>query len=237
MKILLYMSCAFAVVSVVSSLTTIQVPSFGTGESESALAYDGRTLEHESKSLFRPKYLHGEGDTKNFYIREGKFSDMGRVANIIVDSFYSPSIFVRPFLYASELQRLQDNFPYNDKHLHTYFVACTKKDVDKEIVIGFVDIDARPSKNADAPPRPYLSDLAIDKHHRRLGLAKKLVRQCEARVKEMGMTRLFLRVERENGNARTMYQNLGYDQLNHHIFGIKDTTILLKRYFDQAQPC
>jgi len=192
----------------------------------------GKKYKYIEKSPYREEGIHLQ---PNFYIRDGQYADLGRVASIIVDSFYTPSIFVRPFLYASELQRLQENFPYN-KTCHSYLVACRKNDVEKEVVIGFVDIDARPAKNADAPPRPYLSDLAVDKYYRRLGLASCMIRECEARVIEMGMNRLFLRVERDNNAARKMYDSMGYDQLSHHIFGVKDTTILLKRSFDAIQP-
>jgi GNAT superfamily N-acetyltransferase len=184
---------------------------------------DEPAIDKTSKTTFLPRELFDGRSTNgdsNFYIREGSFSDLCRVANIIVDSFYNPSIFVRPFLYAAELQRLQDNFPYDDQ-LHSYFVACSTKD---DEAVGFVDIDARPTNHSDAPPRPYL--------HRRLGLAKTLVQKCELRVKEMGLNRMFLRVERDNNAARNMYANLGYDELNHPIFGVKDTTILLERRLD-----
>jgi len=168
---------------------------------------------------------------QNFYIRDGKFSDLVHVANIIVDSFYNPSIFIRPYLYASELNRLQENFPYNST-FHNYLVACRKHGLDDGVVIGFADIDARPSSNEDDPPRPYLSDLAIDKHYRRLGLAKSLVQECESRILSMGRNMLFLRVERDNNAARKMYESIGYDHSPHHIFGVNDSTILLKRSLD-----
>mmetsp|Transcript_14542 Transcript_14542/g.20741 ORF Transcript_14542/g.20741 Transcript_14542/m.20741 type:complete len:276 (-) Transcript_14542:689-1516(-) len=174
-------------------------------------------------------------DENDYYVRPGKYSDMGRVANILVDSFFNPSTLVRPYVYLSELQRLQSNFPYDGK-LHAVFVVCCRNAAigKKEDVIGFVDIDARPldeNQVKDGPPRPYLSDLAVHHKWRRKGVAKSLIMSCEKIVKTWDKKELYLRVERKNTPALNMYKSLGYSKIPHHYFGIKDTTILLRRQF------
>jgi len=157
---------------------------------------------------------------------------LGNVADILINSFYNPSSIVRPYLFLSELSRLQGNFPYDDDK-HTFFIACVS-DEESETIIGFVDVDTRPRKKENDAPRPYLSDLAVRPLYRRKGAAKKLIQNCESVVKEWGHDKLYLRVERKNNAALKMYKDLGYESLEHPYFGVKDTTILLKRDFIES---
>ena len=123
-----------------------------------------------------------------------------------------------------ELDRVQNNFPY-DSSRHDYFVACCPEGK----IIGFVDIDARLSARKDAPPRPYLSDLAVSSKWRRRGIASRLVERCEAKAREMGKSKMYLRVEGDNDAALRMYcNNMAYAKRRHPVFGVKDTTILLR---------
>lgn len=187
-----------------------------------------------------------ENKAESFYIREARYNDLGKVAGLLVNSFFSPSILVRPYLYLSELQRLQSNFPYERK-AHFMFVACGNNNLNdgSEHVIGFVDVDARSLTSSDdkylpplarsaplsddLPPRPYLSDLAVNEGWRRRGVAKALINQCEDEIRLWGKYELFLRVEKQNIAALKMYDSLGYVCVPHHFFGIKDTTILLNQ--------
>ena len=146
---------------------------------------------------------------------------------------------MRRFDYLSELSRLQGNFPYGDVQ-HSFFVACLKqkepsfKSKDQHQIIGFVDVDARPRKKESDAPRPYLSDLAVIPAYRRMGVAQALISECETEAKLWGKDELYLRVERDNDGALKMYkQKLGYEALDHHYFGVKDTTILLRRGFNE----
>lgn len=162
------------------------------------------------------------------------------MADILIESFYNPSMVVRQYLYLSELSRLQGNFPYGNVE-HTFFIACLRQDSssniknnNKETIIGFVDVDARPGTNESDAPRPYLSDLAVLPAYRRKGIAQALIHECETEAKLWGKDELYLRVERKNDGALDMYRNkLGYEALDHHYFGVKDTTILLRRKFEE----
>lgn len=168
---------------------------------------------------------------KNVIIREAVYADLPNVADIIVKSFYDKSngLFTM-YNKVNELQRLQTNFPY-DKSRHSMLVACHKDH--KKQILGFVDIDGRPSKlkNENVPPRPYLSDLVVDNDWRRRGIACALVSRCEDKVKSYGSNDLYLRVEFKNNAAISMYGKLGYDAMKHHYFGVKDTTLLLHKCF------
>ena len=163
------------------------------------------------------------------------------MADLLIESFYNPSQFLRQYYYLSELSRLQGNFPYGDVE-HSFFVACQRrqessppKSNEKDQIIGFVDVDARPRKKESDAPRPYLSDLAVIPAHRRKGVAQALIRECETEAKLWGKDELYLRVERDNDGGLKMYKDkLGYEALDHHYFGVKDTTILLRRRFNEA---
>lgn len=159
-----------------------------------------------------------------FYIRKGLFRDLRCVADLMMDAFYSDKSIMYHYHRMLELDRVQNNFPY-DSSKHEYYVACSPDGK----VIGFVDIDARPSARKDAPPRPYLSDLAVSTEWRRKGIASRLVEQCEARSRQMGKSKMYLRVEQNNDAALRMYcENMAYEKRQHPIFGVKDTTILLR---------
>mmetsp|Transcript_4137 Transcript_4137/g.5333 ORF Transcript_4137/g.5333 Transcript_4137/m.5333 type:complete len:314 (-) Transcript_4137:41-982(-) len=168
--------------------------------------------------------------SSEFLIREADYSDLSAVTKIIVDSFYKPSPLFRHYFFFKELDRLQSNFPYGDDR-HTMYVACAR-DGDGSTVVGFVDVDFRPSQRKNAPPRPYLSDLAVDERFRRRGIAKRLVRACEEEMRSKGQVCLHLRVEFDNEAAMRMYHSLGYMMEPSDIFGVIDTTVLLKRNFD-----
>jgi len=189
----------------------------------------GRTRRQSSSSNTLP-----DTPAPSFYIRKALYTELPKVADILIASFYNPSPLVRPYLYLSELSRLQSNFPYGGTELeHVFFVACsntTSTTSGEEEILGFVDIDARPSPKPNTPPRPYLSDLAVRPSHRRIGVARSLIIQCELQSRDYwDKTELFLRVEEKNDAALKMYGGLGYEKLSHAFFGVRDTTILLRR--------
>eukprot|EP00560_Eucampia_antarctica_P006153 CAMPEP_0197824466 /NCGR_PEP_ID=MMETSP1437-20131217/1697_1 /TAXON_ID=49252 ORGANISM="Eucampia antarctica, Strain CCMP1452" /NCGR_SAMPLE_ID=MMETSP1437 /ASSEMBLY_ACC=CAM_ASM_001096 /LENGTH=106 /DNA_ID=CAMNT_0043424091 /DNA_START=648 /DNA_END=968 /DNA_ORIENTATION=+ len=87
-----------------------------------------------------------------------------------------------------------------------------------------------------APPRPYLSDLAVDSNFRRRGIAKALIKKCERVAKDiMKSDELYLRVERSNQPGLAMYKGLGYDSITHPVFGVEDTTALHKIIFTKEE--
>lgn len=241
----------FALISVVvasfptsSYFIPIQCATTAVTRRRTIYNYPSHTCVREIAQLYCKKYKE-EGvastvvrddspSSLTFGIRRAKYGELGKVADLIVSSFYpEKSALIRPYLYLSELQRLQSNFPYSDPH-HHFFIAYDLKEPTGKIV-GFVDVDGRPSTLPNVPPRPYLSDLAVQPSYRRLGIAKALIQQCEDIVSNdiMKHDELYLRVERANDAAITMYQSLHYHSLPHPFFGVKDTTILLhKHLFD-----
>ena len=66
---------------------------------------------------------------------------------MIVDAFYDRKSLFKQYNMLEEWNRLQLNFTY-DKELHQMYVACSDNNSndDNSSIIGFVDIDCRPSK-------------------------------------------------------------------------------------------
>ena len=91
--------------------------------------------------------------------------------------------------------------------------------------IAFVDIDGRPNRRDNLVP--YLSDLAVSKAYRNLGLATSLVERCEGLAEGWGYDRLFIKVRRDNEKARRLYGRLGYE-----VVEAGETMLLCRRFDD-----
>lgn len=195
------------------------------------LVLDDEVLgQHRNRTL--PDIDSGLG----FTIREAKYSDLPDVARIIVESFYPIKPLFNHYHMIKELARMQNNFPYGDSK-HSMLVAVSN--ADNGTLVGFVDIDARDPKTKLPmnPPRPYLSDLAVDIYWRRKRIASALIVACEMIVESWGEDYLHLRVESVNEPALNMYARLGYSFVEHHWFGKKDTTMLLRRCLSKDDRC
>jgi len=120
----------------------------------------------------------------------------------------------------------------------------------QEQIVGFCSVDGRandPSSKLEyltpsllaggLSPRPYLSDLGVVVAHRRRGIARELVSACEQWTRECGgHDKLYLKVEKKNGNAVKFYKSLGYVQTKLPWEGAYssggsrwDTTLLLEK--------
>ena len=186
-----------------------------------------------------------------YRIRQADFSDLPAVAKCLVSSFYKPAM---PFIAATnilkELSRLQTNFAGYDSAEHNMFVMVAegegggvggvggvdevKGEVKGQVkgeVIGFVDVDGRKKmkRKFQGGPRPYLSDLAISKDHRRNGLATLLIQHCEKTVGGWGFDSLHLRVAKENAAALQLYQGLEYKIVTENGSSSSPTFLLRKQ--------
>mmetsp|Transcript_22564 Transcript_22564/g.24908 ORF Transcript_22564/g.24908 Transcript_22564/m.24908 type:complete len:253 (+) Transcript_22564:134-892(+) len=173
----------------------------------------------------------------SFSVRKCKYDDLKAVTDIVFDSFYSDEMRKSPFsilMKLKELDRLQSNFPYDDEE-HSMFVAIDNKQVGAQQILGFVDIDTRPPTRPVDPPRPYMSDLAVHPDHRRKGIARSLIETCEKLAQEQySSIVMYIRVENKNQVAVKMYERYNYIPRSHPIFGVKDSTVLLRKDFKQV---
>jgi ribosomal-protein-alanine N-acetyltransferase len=60
------------------------------------------------------------------------------------------------------------------------------------------------------PPRAELISIAVDRGHRRLGVADALLRRTLARLRQLGATRLTLTVRTRNRGAIALYRHFGF---------------------------
>ena len=109
---------------------------------------------------------NNNNDTLTYQICEAKYSDLPQAADLMTTGFYPElqnNIFMRPIRYLLELDRLQNNFPYDEDGRHYYLVAILSSNtnttfdsgsggvgVNNRKIIGFCDIDGRiPMKNKE----------------------------------------------------------------------------------------
>ena len=169
-------------------------------------------------------------------IRDPNYGEMGSVADLIMSCFYETAVGpAKPLYRLGELNRLQQNFPY-ERARHRMFVALATtldecKDQPKTEVVGFCDIDARKPNRPTSyvyNPRPYLSDLCVAPGYRRLGIAQMLIQRCEEFCLELEQREAFVRVERTNDIASRMYAKLGYSEHWHPLETPGKTIVLQK---------
>lgn len=177
-----------------------------------------------------------------FRIRDATYSDLGQVADLTTGAFFFSSAknnannpILRTIRHLSELDRLQNNFPYNNNiendGRHFYLVATPMTDDTK--IIGFCDIDgripraigfslsfsplpfatstARKSMADVRRPEPYFSDLVVHPSYRRRGIASSLASEAESRAKNLNYDELFLCVRPDDDVVLQMYNERGYE--------------------------
>jgi len=120
---------------------------------------------------------------------------------------------------------LESSFP-NPSEAHKMIVACRNTDGK---VLALAEVDGRPSDKPDAPPRPYMCNVAVDRVFRKMGVASKLIEACEEEVLKWGRTEIFLRVRENNNAAINMYKKLGYDVENISIDKDSNDSLLLMK--------
>lgn len=177
-------------------------------------------------------------------IRKARYSDLGQIADLTTDAFFFSSNtkatstnknpIMRSIRYLLELDRLQNNFPYNtntDKSeiggRHYYLVATPIEDDAK--IVGFCDIDGRLPKSENGVgvglpkkkmktmatvqrPCPYFSDLVVHPSYRRRGIASSLVSDAERRAKNQWKhEKLYLCIRLDDDLILRMYSDRGYE--------------------------
>ncbi len=65
--------------------------------------------------------------------------------------------------------------------------------------------------------RGWLHHLAVDANHRRHGVARSLICHVEDRLRAKGCLKINLLVGKANRQARTLYRQLGYDEMTDYM--------------------
>jgi ribosomal protein S18 acetylase RimI-like enzyme len=195
----------------------------------------GATRRVHPTSFSTTATLQSKSSSENdFYVRDSQYGDLSGAADVLINSFYSTTKSPWKQMYKmAEMSRLQQGFPYTDKELHRMLVAISTVEGEEEIV-GFCDVDARiPNKPTSYTynPRPYLSDLAVHPDHRRKGIAKALIKTSEEFC-EKGINRneVYIRVEKINTTALSMYKALNYFRITNPDDPAGNIVLLRKKF-------
>ncbi len=83
----------------------------------------------------------------------------------------------------------------------------------KSQVIGTIEVGTRITNYRQPTPHRYvyISNLAVSRDFRRLGVAQGLLRDCERLTTAWGYTELYLHVMGNNDRGRKLYAKLGYE--------------------------
>ncbi len=196
-----------------SNVDTIPAAAAATTSTSEIIDGEKHDIDTPTTSPFENEYT----------IRAAFYSELPVIASLVTAGFHpelDSNPILRPIRVLLELDRLQNNFPFqgDDRHLYLVCEATTK---DKKVV-GFCDIDARiPVKKKENPfspfsstinrPHPYFSDLTVDPDYRRKGIASALVEEGERRAKYMNCQEMYLGVASTNTAALNLYSNMGYE--------------------------
>ena len=161
--------------------------------------------------------------TTAYSIRAAGLDDLDRLADVLVDSFYSQlgwRRWIHPLLKIGIYEDLKQRLRSRSTH-YTCLTAVrvapqsaahsVLKQID-EVIVGTVELSTRNSYlwRIRHPRQLYLSNLAVDANCRRQGVAQQLLSACEQVAFEWGFQELYLHVMEDNMEARRLYQKTGY---------------------------
>ncbi len=145
-------------------------------------------------------------------IREAQLQDIKALTEVLTLSFHPPTgwlSFLQPILklgvYEDLRSRLRGTIPY-----YCCLVAVEKNSTltkTTEKIIGTIELSLKSGFNGHYL---YISNLAVIQSHRRQGIAKQLLEQCEQIAAKWGYNTLNLHVLDENYAAKKLYLSNGY---------------------------
>lgn len=172
----------------------------------------------------------------NLNIRKATKGDLNQVSTMQLDEYGEMNL-LWPWNWVQELDRLQTSFWYDSAN-HIMIVAEVESKWTGPLkgifgqpkVVGFVSLDWRPARVDRSTPAdlPYLSDLIIDKAHRKQGVARSLMLTCESLAKQLGFPAIYLKVRRSNQAGINLYVALGYqfvEEVDNGIFVMRRTLV------------
>eukprot|EP00553_Chaetoceros_curvisetus_P006837 CAMPEP_0204625842 /NCGR_PEP_ID=MMETSP0717-20131115/11489_1 /ASSEMBLY_ACC=CAM_ASM_000666 /TAXON_ID=230516 /ORGANISM="Chaetoceros curvisetus" /LENGTH=235 /DNA_ID=CAMNT_0051641625 /DNA_START=110 /DNA_END=817 /DNA_ORIENTATION=- len=160
-------------------------------------------------------------------VRRVQARDLKVVSNIVTDAFFgrfNPLEWLKTFL---SLEDSLSDAQKSEFQLYDMLVACH---VESGEIVGYCEIDCRPSSNPNDAPRPYMCNLAVKNKWRNRGLGSALIAICEEKVvQEWIQGALFLRVRETNTVALQLYKNLGYNVELDNTTKRNEGVLLLKK--------
>lgn len=158
-----------------------------------------------------PLEQKGSSDVSRI-IREAQVRDIQALTEVLTVSFHPTKgwlLFLQPLLklgvYEDLRSRLRGTTPY---YCCLVAVEVTKTaTVSLEKIVGTIELSLRTGFNSHYL---YISNLAVVESHRRQGIARCLLRQCEQIASKWGYDTLNLHVLQDNEGAKQLYLQNGY---------------------------
>lgn len=158
-----------------------------------------------------PLEQKGSSDVSRI-IREAQVRDIQALTEVLTVSFHPTKgwlLFLQPLLklgvYEDLRSRLRGTTPY---YCCLVAVEVTKTtSVSLEKIVGTIELSLRTGFNSHYL---YISNLAVVESHRRQGIARCLLRQCEQIASKWGYDTLNLHVLQDNEGAKQLYLQNGY---------------------------
>jgi GNAT superfamily N-acetyltransferase len=151
--------------------------------------------------------------TDSFAVRPATIDDLGGVTEVLTHSFHSSQglgMLMYPFMKLGIYEDIRSRM-CSDRAYYTCLVA-TSRSTGK--VMGTVEL----CLNCPEGWIPlqyqstYISNLAVSPHHRRQGIAQRLLRSCEQITSQWGFKQIYLHVLDNNAAAQKLYARSGYQQ-------------------------
>ena len=148
-------------------------------------------------------------------IEPATLTDTKTVSNILAQSFYSfPEYahWVYPFLRFTINEDLRYRLRSFSPH-YCCLVAKIRTATDsnlEETVVGTIEIALRSTLWSQNPQYPYISNLAVAKDYRRLGIGSQLLQACEQAALNWGYQEIRLHVLDRNESGKQLYYRHGY---------------------------
>lgn len=151
--------------------------------------------------------------------------DAKAIGQVLAKSFYSLPEFaswIYPFLQFTISEDIRHRLRSQAPHYcclvaklvsQGYQNSVTQRNLgdSSPIVVGTIEIALRsPSLWSNSVQYPYISNLAVDKNYRRLGIGQQLLAKCEQAAIDWGYSETHLHVLDNNDAAKQLYGSGGY---------------------------
>ncbi|MEM7065023.1 MAG: GNAT family N-acetyltransferase [Cyanobacteria bacterium P01_B01_bin.77] len=147
-----------------------------------------------------------------YWLRSAYPEDLSQLVELLLTSFYPENRFNR-WLYPLMRLGIQEDIKRRLRSsIHQYVcLVIVHKTEATPAIVGTVEISLRSHFWQPLQPRrPYIANVAVQRCHRRSGLAQQMLLACESISQTWGFKKLYLHVSTDNPAAVALYQKVGY---------------------------
>ncbi|MGB3614163.1 MAG: GNAT family N-acetyltransferase, partial [Elainellaceae cyanobacterium] len=205
-----------------------------------------------SRRRFWSLVLLQQQTSPNLRVRAARRQDIGSLSSLLADSFHPRDGLmglVQPvvqFGIREDLRyRLQKPASHYAclvavHHPESPALLSTGDSCDRHMapkIVGTLELSVRRRFWWTSDRYLYISNLAVDRHHRRRGVARQLLQASEGVSRDWGLSSLNLHVMADNMPARQLYRRAGYTVQNNRTSfdGLFQRTEIQRTLFQRPQ--